>query len=59
MLFTIIGNVVALGAVAALVSAVIKKDRASLGYADQGGEPDAYEYDYDYETRGTTAGRSS
>lgn len=32
MLFTIIGNIIALGAVGALVAAVIKKDRLSAAF---------------------------
>lgn len=60
MLFTIIGNLVALGAVAALVSAVVKKDRANRDDANPddanpGTGPDAE----GRESQGTTAGRSA
>ncbi|MBM6621978.1 hypothetical protein JTF08_10185 [Micrococcaceae bacterium RIT802] len=55
MLFTIIGNLVALGAVAALVSAVVKKDRANRDDANPGTGPDAE----GRENQGTTAGRSA
>lgn len=54
MLFTIIGNIVALGAVAALVSAIVKKDRQSRTVEGPDGQ-DAVTY----ETQGTTAGRTS
>lgn len=51
MLFTIIANLIGLGVVAALVSAVIKRDRADRGDV----EPDAR----GSENQGTTVGRSA
>lgn len=53
MLFTIFGNLLALGAVAAVVSAVVKKDRTSHNAAN----PDGQGEDPDHQK--TTAGRSA
>ena len=53
MLFTIIGNLVALGAVAALVSAVVKKDRASRDTATPAGGQEGPDH------QKTTAGRGA